>query len=246
MTPKAPLAPRGLSDPNCPLLGFRLTSDPQSARWGVPTAAPDLGVALIGWVIRDPAIDAGVPPLAATVLALTLARLALVSFLGEPSGAAVAPANRWCATTDGWAARWTGEALLGRGRGPLPMIATRDAAAARAVFLSDAFDWTQQAQIGVLSPPSLREGAPAPPPAMDHADLCQAIERRGIADLLRRRQWLGLVYPGVDGDFAAVVSTVRAFLPTFQDELARSCGQAGLALQTVDEADFGRLPWVGQ
>lgn len=232
-------------NPGGSVLGLRLTCDPQSTRWGVPTAAGDQGVVLIGWVVREPAIDAGVPPQAAAVLARMLTRLALVSFLAEPSDATDNPPNRWCATPAGWAARWSGAASGGRGRLSLPMIATQAATAARALFLSDAFDWTQQAQIGVLTTPCLLDGGPAVPPALDHADLCQAMERRDIAGLLRRRQWLGLVYPGVDGDFAAVVSTAPAFLCSVHDEIARSCVEAGLALQSVDEATFERLPWVG-
>ena len=246
MRPNTGLEPQPEADRPDTLLGFRLTNDPRSARWGVPTAAPGLHVALIGWVVREPAVDAGVPPQAVALLAQTLTGLGVLSFLGQESGVDGGPPDRQRATGDGGPARWRGASLRGPSPPPLPTIATRDAATARALFLSDRFDWTQQAQIGVLRVASGLEGSPAGPFALDPADLRQAIDRREMGELLRRRGWLGLVYPGADGDFLALVSRSPAFLSSFQDRLSRDCREAGLALQAVDEADFERLPWIGQ
>jgi hypothetical protein len=206
--------------------------------WQVPIATSEFSVLFIGWITLEIPVDAGVPLQAIQVLSQSLTRLAVVTFLGETSGAAKLAPNRWHDASGGWLAVFTKTSSVFSSRRPLPLIATRDSGMVRELFRSSSFDWNQQAQMGLLS-------QPGHPPPIDYDLVEQGLHRSSIAKVIRDLRLLGILYPAVDGDFAALVSSDPGFAEDFQGELRRVCQAAQIPFAVISEEDFARTRWVG-
>jgi len=120
----------------------------------------------------------------------------------------------------------------------LPLIATRDPGVAQELFRSSSFDWNQQAQIALLS-------ELGHPPAIDYDLVEQCLRRTSIAAVMRDLRLLGILYPAVDGAFAALVSSDARFAEDFQRELVRACEAAQLSFSATSEEEFRRTQWMG-
>lgn len=220
------------------VIGIRVTANPCSDVWQTPIATSEFSVLLIGWISSQVPIDAGVPSEAMQVLSESLTRLAVVTFLGEPSTPARLAPNEWHQVPGGWAACLTGTRSLFSGRYALPLIATRDPGVARELFRSSSFDWNQQRQMALLSEPGR-------PPAVRYDLVEQCLNRSSIAGAIRALHLLGILYPAVDGDFAALVSSGSGFGGDFQKELRLACQTAQLSFEAVSEEEFRTTPWMG-
>ena len=146
------------------------------------------------------------------LLSEALTRLAIVTFLSETAAAARLAPNQWHEAACGWLAILTG-------RQTLPVVATRDSHAAQELFHSGYFDWNQQSQLALLS-------EPGHPPAIDYDLVKQCLDRSSLAQVLRDRRLLGILYPAVDGDFAALISSDAALAEDFQAQLRLACEPA--------------------
>lgn len=220
------------------LIGIRITANPRSEMWQTPIATSELSVLLIGWITSEIPVEAGVPLEAMRVLTESLTRLAVVTFLADtPTSPLLAP-NRWHDIRGGWVAFLTGARSLFSGRHVLPMIATKDSVVALELFRSSAFDWNQQRQMALLS-------EPGHPPAIDYNLVEQCLDRSSIAEAIRDLRLLGILYPAVDGDFAALVSSDARFAEDFQKELKLACHSSQLRFGAISEDEFRRTQWMG-
>jgi hypothetical protein len=227
----------GTPDPK--LIGIRLTANPRSDVWQVPTATPEFSVYLIGWITNGIPVEAGVPPEAMQVLSEALTRLAVVTFLSDPHTSARLAPNQWHDAASGWVAVLTETNSVGARRHTLPLIATADAGVAQELFRSSSFDWNQQAQMALLS-------EPGHPPAIDYGLVQQCLRRSSIVRVIRDLHLFGILYPAVDGDFAALVSSDSGFAEYFQRELRRACQATQLPFAAISEEEFRRTQWMEQ
>jgi len=219
------------------VIGIRLTANPRSEMWQVPIATSEFSVFLIGWITREIAVEAGAPLQAIQVLSKSLTRLAVVSFLAETPGAAQLAPNQWHEASDGWVAVLTKTSSVFSSRRLLPLIATGDPGMAQELFRSGSFDWNQQAQMALLT-------KPGHPPAIDYDLVEQGLRRSSIGRVIRDLRLLGILYPAVDGDFAALVSSDPGFAEDFQGELRRVCQAAQLPFAVISEEEFARTHWM--
>jgi hypothetical protein len=220
------------------LTGIRVTANPRSDLWQTPIATSEFSVLLIGWIANEMPVEAGVPMEAMQVLSACLTRLAVVTFLAEtPASTQLAP-NQWQNVRCGWAACLSEKKSLFSSRRVLPLIATQDSSVAQELFRSSAFDWNQQRQIALLSEPGR-------PPAVDYDLVERFLNRASIADAIRDLSLLGVLYPAVDGDFAALVSSDAGFTDDFQRELRLACQTSQLTFGAISEEEFRRTQWVG-
>lgn len=227
-----------MGDSSAEVIGIRLTANPRSEIWQVPLATPEFSVFLIGWITHEVPVDAGAPVEVIQVLSESLTRLAVVTFLGETPGAAQLAPNRWYGTGAGWLAVLTKTSSAFSSRRPLPLIATQDPGTAQELFQSGSFDWNQQAQMALLS-------EPGHPPTVDYDLVEQGLHRSSVAKVIHDLRLLGILYPAVDGDFAALVSSNPGFAEGFQKELGRVCQAAQLPFAVISEEEFARTPWMG-
>jgi len=227
-----------MDTPSPKVIGIRLTSNPRSDMWQVPIATPEFSVYLIGWITNGTLTDAGVPLEAIRVLSESLTRLAVVTFLADPPGSAPLAPNQWHDAGGGWVTVLTKTNSAFSRRHTLPLIATADKDVAQALFESPSFDWNQQAQMALLS-------EPGHPPAIDYDMVEQGLRRSSIAGVIRDLHLLGILYPAVDGDFAALVSSDSGFAESFQRELKRACQGAQLPFAAISEEEFRRTQWMG-
>jgi len=220
------------------LVGIRLTANPQSDVWQTPLATPGFPVCLVGWITEGTSVEAGVPLGAMQVLSESLTRLAVVTFLADPPTSAPLAPNRWHQVGGEWVMVLTRTNSDVSRSGSSPLIATTNARVAQELFRSDSFDWTQQAQIVLLS-------EPGHPPAIVYDLVEQCLRRTSIAEVIRDLHLLGVLYPAVDGDFAAVLSNDTGFADDFQRELRRACHAAQVSFAAISEESFKRTQWTG-
>ena len=71
------------------------------------------------------------------------------------------------------------------------------------------------------------------------------MHRSSIAKVIGELGLLGILYPAVDGDFAALVSSDPGFAEDFQSELGRVCQAAQLPLAVISGEEFARTHWMG-
>jgi hypothetical protein len=206
--------------------------------WQVTIAASEFSVYLIGWITNGILVEAGVPLEAMQVLSESLTRLAIVTFLADPPTSARLVPNQWHDAGGGWVAVLTKTSSVVSRRHTLPLIATADPGVAQELFRSRSFDWNQQAQMALLS-------EPGHPPAIDYDLAEQCLRRSSIAGVIRDLHLLGILYPAVDGDFAALVSSDSGFAEYFQSELRRACQGAQLPFAAISEEEFRRTQWMG-
>ncbi len=222
------------------LTEIRVTKNPSSAIWQVPVANPEYEVALTGWVLREPMVDSVVPTEVARILSESLTRLAAVTFLYSLPQTVVATANEWREVEGGWATVLSAPGgILARKRN-LPLLCTTNPKIARLMFSAEPFDWSQRGQLAFLTQKTEQ------PPALDYRLVEQCFHRQSLGAILSSQVplLLGLLYPGVDGDFAGVASAESRFLPVFLEDLRCSCEAADVSFAITSEDEFKRTAWT--
>jgi hypothetical protein len=220
------------------VVGLRLTINPSSEIWQVPIASSEFTVLLIGWVTREAPVDAGVPREAAQILSESLTSLAVLTFLHSVPASTTSHANQWVEVSGAWTTvLMPPRATFGQQR-PLPLVSTRDPRVAERLFSAEPFDWTQQGQVALLT-----DGRQEPP-RISYDFVEQCFHRRSLSDVLHCREvgLLGLLYPAVDGDFAALISAGAEFIEQFSEELRRACDAAQISFAIISEDEFKRMP----
>lgn len=219
---------------------IRATRNPSLPIWQVPPPNSDYEVLLVGWILREAPLDSGLPEEAGGLLTQTLTHLSAVTFLHPASGDVDPPANQWRTAEGGWATLLSAPGIASIRKRELPLFCTLDPEKARMLFHAEPFDWTQQGQLALLT--DKKEA----PPALDYHLIEQAFHRKSLSTILRSEhsRLLGLVYPGVDGDFAALLSADEAFVSEFLQGLRHTCEAAGIFFRVTSEDEFQQTAWL--
>jgi hypothetical protein len=132
--------------------------------------------------------------------------------------------------------------LMDRARGnpPFTLLATHDPAEAENLFYNDDFSWELRAQRVFLSPIDVL-------PELDNRVVGKIFNwpsNLDVAAHLQGSKVIGLLLPGVDGDFAELAVFDDAQWPSLQQALAQECEARDFDFQVVDELTFKQIKWV--
>jgi len=223
------------------LISLRITANPSSTIWQIPLAGSRLSVLLVGWILDELPTDAVVPSGVAQILTQSLLQLAAAAYLHSPL-TAVKP-DQWSRVGNSWTTVLTrpGFAAIGEPR-EIPLVSTTDPDAARSLFSAEEFDWSQQKQVVLLTD---REQQP---PALTFAVVRDCFLRKNLEQRLAAGEprLLGLLFPAVDGDFAAIVAGNAAFIERVAQQLREVSDAAGVPCSEVSEDQFQRTKWVAR
>lgn len=210
--------------------GFLLCENPEPTKWQLH--APIQGnLWILGWRrLPEYEIEGGVPDEVAEILANSLTRAALVSF----------PAIESSSNTSDYVRRIDAgllesmEAGFLRIPGSFNIISTTRPESAKCLFNAGGFPWDMQGQIILLSPPGSQ------PPALDRKTLFSVMNDNLKADfnMLSLIGVQAIIYPGVDGDVAGIVSSSRAFANEVLRAIESEAIRSGFSWQVVAEDDF--------
>lgn len=213
--------------------GLRITLDARSPVWELPPVKnAGSPVALVGWTTDTDPLDAGVPPLARTLLARALTRLARVTF---PHPDIRLAADDWQETAEGSIKVLTpGHARALRKRSPITLLSTTSAESAVRLFTAFPYSWEMKTQVAILT------DRLAPPPRLSYETVEALLNREPIDEpaLVAEAQVRGLLTPAVDGDFAALIGLAPTLLRALVDVLAEECAGAGVGWETLTESEF--------
>jgi hypothetical protein len=217
-----------MSSPDALVVSFR----PTSAKWQLPTSATGQ-LAMIGWhLAAGRGMDGGVPSNVAGVLTRALTRSAWVSFFDavEPTASVDLHVKKLEASGLGANVRRMADGLPRS----VYFISTRQSEVAQSAFDASLFSWEMQGQVLLVSPPQ------RPLPALEWTDMLSITGRQSAitGDALRGIGVEALVFPGVDGDVAGVVSSTSAVEERILTELRAEAEAAGFSWRTVTENDF--------
>jgi hypothetical protein len=217
-----------MNSPDTLVVAFR----PTSAKWQLPTSATGQ-LAMVGWHLAGGrGVDGGVPPTVAGVLTRALTRSACLSFLDskEPTESVDVYVKRLEASGLGAKVRAMADGLPRA----VYLISTRRPEIAQSAFDASLFSWETQGQVLFLSSP-LR-----PSPQLEWIDMLSITGRESpiTCDVLRGIGVDALVFPGVDGDVAGVVSATSAAEARILTDLRAEAEAAGFAWRMVPEDDF--------
>jgi hypothetical protein len=218
---------------------LRFTVAPRDARWQLRGGGPGTRVGLLGWVVDQPPVDAGVPPELGRLLARAIVRSHLAIFLSDVGQAA--PSRHWTRTGAAWQCSLRPDTpSLSFKRSGFPCVATTDAALTATAFEVDAFPWDQRGQMILLS--TRRDS----PPVLTHRDVWKLFNDTPIdvtaPPILEGIG--GVLLPGVDGDFAEFVAFEDRTWRELQDDLQKECSAAGIAWLVLSEDVFNKTVWV--
>jgi len=219
--------------------GLRLTESPKDPRWALRWRPGDATVGILGWMMSAAPVEGGVPATVARILAETLCRVARVTFIaastkGRPSS------DDWVPVEEGWRCKLSPPTVRRLTGAPVfPLVCTTEPRLARALFEVPGFAWELRAQVVLLSP------LEKPPPHVTYQDVQDlfgqvVLERRTArlgADIV------GLMLPGVDGDFVELISFAPDGWQRLRDRLSATCSQARVAFDIVPEPGFARTEW---
>ena len=217
-----------------------ITLDPHGPQWELHAAPGRFCVLLAGWVLSaEEREEPEVPHWAAELLSRIWCEAALVTFLLD-ARRGMTESGQWRRAEGSWWCRPERGRFSVCSRVPdFELCATSSAAVAERLFTDDVFCWQRRGQRVFLSTP------PDPPP----------LERSTIQTLLRRSPRIdagalrsagvwGLVFPGVDGDFAEMVT----FSERERDLLVRSfrevCNAVDVPLDFLNEKEFTENAWT--
>jgi hypothetical protein len=218
---------------------FFMTLNPQDSCWELYAGSAPGVRGLLEWVSDAKAVDAGVPKAVAALLTKALCRCVTLTFLWR-AGKSKSISEQWEPSGKG-RAKHLKAGFLDRVRGnpPFTLQATHDSAEAEKLFYTNDFSWELRTQRVFLSPIDVL-------PDLDYR-LVNAIfnwpSDLDVAAHLNRTNVLGLLLPGVDGDFAELVVFDDAQWPSLQQALAQECEARDFDFQVVDEATFKQTKW---
>jgi len=209
--------------------------------WQIPLAGRRLAVLLVGWILDELPTDAVVPSGVAQILTQSLLPLAAAAYLHSPL-TAVKP-DQWSRVGNSWTTVLTRPSFVAIGEPrEIPLVSTTDSDAARSLFSAGEFDWSQQKQVVLLTD---REQQP---PALTFAVVRDCFMRENLEQQLDAGEprLLGLLYPGVDGDFAAIIGSDAVFIERVVQQLREVCDAAGVPCAEVSEDEFQHTQWVAR
>ncbi|HEX5482459.1 MAG TPA: hypothetical protein VFZ08_07510 [Terriglobia bacterium] len=222
------------------LLALRSVEDPADACWEL-RAQPDgeFRVLLTGWVMSKASIDAGVPESVEGVLSRALCCGNKLVFLFPASSTKAGDAAGWEPVTAGWARKLRPRPMDRLRLAPaLPLLCTEDAGVAMRMFHAEPFSWEMRSQVVTLFPPG-----PALP-ELDHSSMFRLWrEKRLRREVLLKLGAQGIMFPGVDGDFAEVAFLEGPVRKDFEQRLERECLGTGISWELVSEAEFRGTRW---
>ena len=224
------------------LIELRFTPEPRDPDWELRGGGAGARVGLLGWILDAPRVDDGVPERVARIVTRASCRWHLLTFLHRLAVERGAPAT-WITIPGGWACVLeppTIKRVLQKRA--FPLLATSDPALAEELFRAESFSWELRGQMVLLSPGG------SPPPSLSYVQLEDAFRRRWIdhARLGLPADILGLLLPGVDGDFVELVAFDEGLWRSLPEELAAECGNAGVGWSIVPEAEFKETRWYGE
>ncbi len=197
---------------------------------------------LIGWVMSETPIDAGVPSSAEEILARALCRGHRLVFLHPSASAQPGSSSGWQSVEGGWAydlRPGTGDRL--RGAPSLPLISTEKAGIARLMFHAEPFSWEMRSQMSLLFPPG------STLPRLDYPFIFQLWKKAAFhRETLLNLGVQGIIFPGVDGDFAECIFLQEASREDFERRLEEECRKAGILWKSVPEDEFKSTRWFQQ
>ena len=219
--------------------GLVLVRNPVGLQWEFeppPCANP---TALIGWVMREPDVEGGIPNSVAVLLANVLTRCATVSVLGTPENSNDSESNHlFAGETNFQVVKPTGIIAPQIHKG-YPLVTTRNPEIVQTLLCDGDFSWSIKAQRIFLS-------APDRLPTLSYEQIDTAFERVSTLncdDLSNNANVLGLVVPAVDGDFAGIISFSPTFFADLISDLRAECDANHLTWTEVSEADFASTSW---
>ena len=215
---------------------------PTLSQWQLgPLPPPAADVILIGWHVEPRAVDAGVPPGVADVLARALTSVATLTFpVVPPAKQAIALSSSDDTSQPlhiaGLAAH--ARAAVHRGTARTVLVSTHAVDTAKLLFDAPGYAWDSQAQVVLIS----EHHAPAP---IVSRDTLQALAgdnwiRHAATEQKtpRAHHLVGVMRPGVDGDIAGILSLTPAFTRSLTRALQTTAHRAGFAWQSLSEQAF--------
>lgn len=219
-----------------------LTLNPHDPCWELYAGSAPGMKGLLGWVTDTKAVDAGVPKAVAILLTRTLCRRVMLTFLWQPDQSP-SPSKQWEPFGKG-RVKQLKAGLLDRVRGnpPFTLLATYNPVEAQNLFYNEKFSWELQAQRVFLSPIDVL-------PDLDYHHVSKVFNWPSYLDVIKHFQEtnvLGMLLPGVDGDFAELVIFDEVQWPSLQQALSQECAALDIDFQIVDESTFKQTKWVAE
>ena len=217
-----------------------LTLNPQDSCWELYAGGTPGVRGLLGWISDAKTVDAGVPAAVAALLTQALCRCVTLAFLWR-ADKSQSLSEKWETFGKGRTKRLKA-GILDRMRGnpPFTLLATHNPAEAEKLFYNDDFSWELRAQRVFLAPIDML-------PDLDYRLVSTIFNWPSNLDAaahLRGTGVIGLLLPGVDGDFAELVVFDDAQWPSLQQALLQECAAREFEFQIVDEPTFKQIKWV--
>ena len=221
------------------LVRLVLTLNPVAPHWEFTPPSCATQTCLIGWVMAKPSVDAGVPNTVAALFARVLARCAMVTFFSDSTRSidGVESTEHYERPVT-QVIKPTGllGAVVHKG---YPLTSSQDPAIVQTLFDADGFSWPLKAQRAFLSAPGVL-------PDLQFKDVDMAFNRPQALEceeLVSKAHVLGMLLPGVDGDFAGIVAFSNDFWTRFMDAFEAENRESNIAWSAVDEANFRATSW---
>ncbi len=217
-----------------------ITHDPHGTQWELHAAPGRFPVLLAGWVLSgEEREEPEVPRWAAELLCRVWCEAALVTFLLD-ARREVTATGQWRMADGSWWCRPERRRFSVCSRIPdLELCATSSAGVAERLFADDVFCWQRRGQRVFLS-------TPPDPPGLDRSAIHPLLRRpaRIDASALRSAGVWGLVFPGVDGDFAEMVTFAEEDREHLYQAFREVCSAMHVPLDVLSEAEFTTNAWT--
>lgn len=236
-------SPKGASlkmEPPAKLIALRSVEDPADPCWELRAqSGGEFHVLLTGWVMSKVSVDAGVPEGVEEVLARALCRGNKLVFFFPASLTKEGGASGWEPVAGGWVQQLrpsTWDKL--RAAPTLSLLCTENDSMAMQMFHAEPFSWEMRSQMVTLFP----SGSALP--RLDHSSMFQLWrEERLRREILLKLGAQGIMFPGVDGDFAEIAFLEDPLRKDFEQRLERECLEAGASWELVSETEFKGTRW---
>ena len=183
--------------------------------------------------MTKPSVDAGVPDAVASFLSRVLARCSMVTFFCEAGHK-----REYGDEAVTKIAKPTGlfGSVVNKG---YPLTSSQNPAIVQTLFDADGFSWTLKSQRAFLSPPSIL-------PELQFKDVDTAFNRPqdlNCEKMLHEAHVLGILLPGVDGDFAGIAAFSTEFWANFMGAIEAESKAQNIPYSIVDEVNFQATSW---
>ena len=217
-----------------------LTLNPHDSCWELYTRGVDGIRALLGWVTGTRTVDAGVPKPAAKLLTRSLcSRFTPTFFRFHDKNPSRSP--QWEPSGNDRTKRLKAGFLdKVRGNPTFTLLATNNPVEAENIFYDEKFCWELRAQRVFLSQINVL-------PDLDYRHVCEVFnwpKHINVVSLLQNTKVLGLMLPGVDGDFVELFVFKETQWKSLQQALSQECAALNVDFQIVDESTFKQTKWV--